>query len=229
MKKIKKLFSALTHIGDGTGNFIGDGTGGFTMIELLVVIAVIGVLAVAVLSSIDPIEQINKGRDTRVRSNAAQLINAVDRYYAIAEIYPWNDAQYDDAISDDTDASDAFPDGIVCTANADGFCQIGGVNYARGDQLWLSALSETKEVKTSFINQLEDDSSSNALYLAKADATVDTDDSLYICFTPSSKQFQNEAVEGCVDRGDILPDGACVDGVTYDDTTPWTAEMICLP
>ncbi len=63
---------------------------GFTMIELLVVIAVIGVLAVAVLSSINPIEQINKGRDTRTRSDAAQLISAVDRFFATQETYPWN-------------------------------------------------------------------------------------------------------------------------------------------
>src|SRR5688572_21601084 len=63
---------------------------GFTMIELLVVIAVIGVLSVAVLSSINPIEQINKGRDTRSRSDAAQLINAIDRYFSIHEVYPWN-------------------------------------------------------------------------------------------------------------------------------------------
>lgn len=58
---------------------------GFTMIELLVVISVIGILSVAVISSINPIEQINKGRDTRKRSNAAQLINALDRFYAINE------------------------------------------------------------------------------------------------------------------------------------------------
>ena len=68
---------------------------GFTMIELLVVIAVIGVLAVAVLSSINPIEQINKGRDTRSRSDAAQLISAVDRYFAIHEKYPWNEDDYE--------------------------------------------------------------------------------------------------------------------------------------
>jgi prepilin-type N-terminal cleavage/methylation domain-containing protein len=64
---------------------------GFTMIELLVVIAVIGVLAVAVLSSINPIEQINKGRDTDI-GRCCATINAIDRYYAIHEIYPWNDA-----------------------------------------------------------------------------------------------------------------------------------------
>lgn len=67
---------------------------GFTMIELLVVISVIGVLAVAVLSSINPIEQINKGRDVRANSDAAQLVNAIDRYYATQEKYPWNVSTY---------------------------------------------------------------------------------------------------------------------------------------
>jgi prepilin-type N-terminal cleavage/methylation domain-containing protein len=58
---------------------------GFTMIELLVVIAIIGVLAVAVLSSINPIEQINKGRDTRARSDAAELLAASERYFTTSE------------------------------------------------------------------------------------------------------------------------------------------------
>ena len=84
---------------------------GFTMIELLVVIAVIGVLAVAVLSSINPIEQINKGRDTGHRSDAAQLINAIDRYYAIHEIYPWNDATYNTLLTVSQPAITVFPGG----------------------------------------------------------------------------------------------------------------------
>ncbi|NIT03538.1 prepilin-type N-terminal cleavage/methylation domain-containing protein, partial [Candidatus Saccharibacteria bacterium] len=52
---------------------------GFTMIELLIVIAVIGILAIAVLAAINPIEQINRGRDTGSRSDAEQLIGAIDR------------------------------------------------------------------------------------------------------------------------------------------------------
>lgn len=209
MKTIKNFFSALT-----------QQAAGFTMIELLVVIAVIGVLAVAVLSSIDPIEQINKGRDTRKRSNAAQLINAVDRYYAIAEIYPWNDATYNGQAAD-SQPNIAFPDGTVCTADANGFCVIGGPTYAT--QAWLSALSETSEVKASFVNQLEDDAVTNSLYLFK-----DLDEDLYICFEPASKQFQNEAVNGCRQRQGILPAGACPQG-TYDATTTWADDLICLP
>lgn len=195
---------------------------GFTMIELLVVIAVIGVLAVAVLSSIDPIEQINKGRDTRKRSNAAQLINALDRYYAIQELYPWNDATYVVALAgSDTPPNSAFPDAVACTANANGSCVVGGPTYTTPD--WLQALADVSEVKQSFVDQLSDTSATNILYVFKA-----LDDDVFVCFTPASKQFQLEAIDGCVDRAANLPAAACANG-PYDATTEWTDELICLP
>lgn len=65
---------------------------GFTLIELLVVISLIGVLAVAVLSAINPIEQLNKGRDAGRRADSSQIINAIDRYYASNEEFPWNNS-----------------------------------------------------------------------------------------------------------------------------------------
>lgn len=202
---------------------------GFTMIELLVVIAVIGVLAVAVLSSINPVEQINKGRDTRVRSNAAQLLNAVDRYYAIQEVYPWNDATYNGELADSAPTI-AFPDNVVCDASVApaGFCQIGGTGYNNGDQAWLSALAETEEVKSSFINQIENSRSTNALYIFKRLAGAGVDDSVYICFTPSSNAFQLESVTACIERDAELPDDACP-AATYNASTAYTDELICLP
>jgi prepilin-type N-terminal cleavage/methylation domain-containing protein len=62
---------------------------GFTMIELLIVIAVLGILAVAVLAAINPIEQIKRGKDTGSRSDAEQQISAIDRFYASQGYYPW--------------------------------------------------------------------------------------------------------------------------------------------
>jgi prepilin-type N-terminal cleavage/methylation domain-containing protein len=64
---------------------------GFTLIELLIVIVIIGILAVAVLSAINPIEQRNKATDTGRRSDAAELLNAIERYYATNGSYPWED------------------------------------------------------------------------------------------------------------------------------------------
>jgi prepilin-type N-terminal cleavage/methylation domain-containing protein len=62
--------------------------GGFTLIEMLIVIAIIGILAIAVLSAINPVEQTRKARDTRRKSNSAELLNALERYYATNEAYP---------------------------------------------------------------------------------------------------------------------------------------------
>ncbi len=72
---------------------------GFTMIELLIVITILGILAVAVLSAINPIEQINRGRDTGSQSDAEQLLSSIDRYNAFQGYYPW---QYS---ADDLDVS----------------------------------------------------------------------------------------------------------------------------
>ena len=47
------------------------------MIELLVVISILGILAVIVLAAINPLEQINRGRDTASRSDAEQLFECV--------------------------------------------------------------------------------------------------------------------------------------------------------
>src|SRR3989304_3138472 len=70
---------------------------GFTMIELLIVIAILGILAIAVLAAINPIEQINRGRDTGSRSDAEQLISAIDRFYAFNGYYPWQTGAADTA------------------------------------------------------------------------------------------------------------------------------------
>lgn len=63
---------------------------GFTLIELLIVVALIGILAVALLSAINPIEQGRKARDSGRKSDSAELLNAVERYNATFGCYPWN-------------------------------------------------------------------------------------------------------------------------------------------
>lgn len=63
---------------------------GFTLVELLIVIALIGILSVAVLATINPIEQTNKARDAKFKNDAAEILSAYERYYAAKQEYPWN-------------------------------------------------------------------------------------------------------------------------------------------
>ena len=62
---------------------------GFTLIELLIVIVILGILATAILSAINPLEQIRKAQDSSRKSDAAELLNALERYYTTFQAYPW--------------------------------------------------------------------------------------------------------------------------------------------
>ncbi len=66
---------------------------GFTLIELLIVIVVLGILAVAILSAINPIEQVNKATDSGKQSDCTELINAFERYYASNQTWAWTVAE----------------------------------------------------------------------------------------------------------------------------------------
>ena len=62
---------------------------GFTLVELLIVIGLLGAIALIVIAAINPIEQANRARDTRFKSDSAQLISAIDRYFAARQEFPW--------------------------------------------------------------------------------------------------------------------------------------------
>ena len=65
---------------------------GFTLIEILIVIVLLGILAVAVLSAINPLEQIRKARDSGRKSDAAELLNGYERYYTTFGCHTWDTA-----------------------------------------------------------------------------------------------------------------------------------------
>ena len=62
---------------------------GFTLIELLIVIALLGALAIGLLATIDPFEQLKKGRDTSTRNTTLEAYNAELRYYSTKATFTW--------------------------------------------------------------------------------------------------------------------------------------------
>ena len=65
------------------------GNKGFTLIELLVVIGILGILAAVLLTVLDPLEQLARGRDAGRITAVAQLSHAVVAYYTTnSNVYP---------------------------------------------------------------------------------------------------------------------------------------------
>ncbi len=62
---------------------------GFTLIELLVVIGILGILAAALVATIDPFEQLRKAEDSRSQNVAVEFHNALIRYYTGQLAMPW--------------------------------------------------------------------------------------------------------------------------------------------
>lgn len=52
----------------------------FTLIELLIVIAVLGILAAALITAINPVKRINQAKDSTIKSDIAQIANAMQTY-----------------------------------------------------------------------------------------------------------------------------------------------------
>ncbi|KUK79550.1 MAG: hypothetical protein XD95_0315 [Microgenomates bacterium 39_7] len=175
---------------------------GFTLIELLIVITLLGILAVAVLSAINPIEQINRSRDTSSRSDAEQLINAIDRYYATVGYYPWRDAG----------DQEFFPAPQVFAEVNDEWVDTKAVSV-----LGKLTAEGTAEVKESFTNRIK--SSATPLHVYNRGGQGD---STYVCFEPRSSAFLTEAEDRCSAE---LPDDFPVADVCPAEGTAYS----CLP
>lgn len=160
---------------------------GFTMIELLIVIAVLGILAVAVLSAINPIEQINRSKDTGNRSDAEQLIGGIDRFYTANGYYPWQPSPTDPNTGKVT---------VWGKVDKTTWKETSSPSTA----LVLPKLSAagTAELKESFITRISA-TTYNFLYKYNKGGLGD---STYICFFPKSANFLNEAGLRC---GTTLP------------------------
>ena len=208
---------------------------GFTMIELLIVIAILGILAVAVLSAINPIEQINRGRDTGSRSDAEQLLSAIDRFYASKGYYPWQTGVTDTANTGIIwSAVDENLSGSVAGGSAT--CPIlnrlSDVTGTLGDAGGVcEGETGTQELKISFLNKVSANDY-NTLYIYHD--TSDSD-STYVCFAPRSNSFIQETAErldltgGVPAAGAVPNDYPVADAIGNTDDCGTEGNCVCLP
>ncbi len=141
---------------------------GFTLIELLVVIGILGILASALVATIDPFEQLKKANDANVKNILVEFNNATIRYYATHNAYPWDSA--------------ANGGGGCNTNTAPSEMQLSGT----AGTSCVTALVGDNELKQSFSAATGD--------LAKIYVTYDSTNNLVIgCFQPQSKSGQNDA------------------------------------
>ncbi len=212
---------------------------GFTMIELLIVIAILGILATAVLSAINPVEQINRGRDTGTRSDAEQLISAIDRYNAFKGFFPWvADASVTTLKLEDPNnigspvQVDIAGPLVTVDDGAGGTVACHFLNrVSSADALSGSACPSpegTQELKSTFVSRITS-AKSRPLFLFNRGQQGD---STYACFIPQSQAFKTEAQARCGTAGAGLPsDLIGVKDFLCDDTAnAGTGEYyICLP
>lgn len=147
----------------------------FTLVELLIVITLISILSVAVLATINPIEQTNKARDAQFKNDAAEVLSAYERYFASQNQYPWNSGAgstvvYGTAVGLDS-TNPAF--GVVGSA-------VGITD---------SNLFQTSELKTSFYGKAPfKDGGVSVTSLSDMMYTYSNgNDQNYVCYFPKAK------------------------------------------
>lgn len=220
---------------------------GFTLVELLIVIALIAILSVAVLATINPIEQSNKARDSRVQNDAAEVMNAYERYYASTQSYPWqayttNQLDAEDAV---VLRSDTYGFGICKSAAGYVFDATDAAGDCDATQTNQNELISTSELKSSFIGKDEFEpvrdgtKPEQALWAVKAASG----DSVYVCYVPKAKANRSQTAKNrCITRaGGVVQrigEGNCAAAVDADyavdpDThivdAPDTAVFQCVP
>lgn len=172
---------------------------GFTLVELLIVIALIAILSVAVLATINPIEQSNKAKDSTVQNDAAEVMNAYERYYANAQKYPW--MAYGGA------AAHTVEDAVLLRSDTIGFgvCDSGDIADLPTEVVASCEttsdtpgfLISTDELKTAFMGKdsfqrviAATPHPEDALWLYKEEGSGG---GVYVCYIPKAKSNRESA------------------------------------
>lgn len=223
---------------------------GFTLVELLIVIALIAILSVAVLATINPIEQSNKAKDSTTQNDAAEVMNALERYYTVKNTYPWMDSDSSVTItSPDAEwfgRSDTVGFGLCAPAISG---QIPSTRCSAYNNRGF--LISTDELKDSFLNKgYTSVASGEPSYLASGvnllwvnKLASDEGNSVLVCYIPKAKSnrtkgarlYKNTAgvsaplagLELVDETSDFGADGYPVASFTF--ATPETSMFKCVP
>lgn len=156
---------------------------GFTLVELLIVIALLGAIAMVVIAAINPIEQANRARDTQFKSDGAQLISAIDRYFAANQQFPWvtvTPSLTNDGAFGFVNAQD--PGVGICSSTSG--CSADGV-------LITSNELQTAFRSRNFITAGTGAAADKKLFIGKASGTSE---SVYSCYVPMAKANRDKAI-----------------------------------
>ncbi|MFA6462430.1 MAG: type II secretion system protein [Candidatus Shapirobacteria bacterium] len=220
---------------------------GFTLVELLIVIALIAILSVAVLATINPIEQSNKAKDATAQNDAAEVMNAYERYYTVKFTYPWMDTNSGAVASADTawvGSSNMVGAGLCSTNSIDPLLQTPTSLCSSYNQ--RGALVVKDELKDSFLikgyTSLSSadpkfvDDGTNYLVINKLGTAEGN--SVLVCYIPKAKANRAGTVDTVLYKPTMT--GANVtsltrvintDAAVFDQTTgypvsPWDFETV---
>jgi prepilin-type N-terminal cleavage/methylation domain-containing protein len=163
----------------------------FTLVELLIVIALIAILSVAVLATINPIEQSNKARDAKFKNDAAEVLSAYERYYAAQNAYPWN-IDNDASGSIDNDEPDT-DENYIAFLSTD--WRFGVLGYDGSSSTNNGQLISTSELKSAFTGKDSFDTSVvTAAGIEDAMYVYHSNDNNYVCFCPKANANRTGAM-----------------------------------
>lgn len=223
---------------------------GFTLVELLIVIALIAILSVAVLATINPVEQSNKANDSTAQNDAAEILNAYERYYANKQSYPWVDVDSAATITSiDLEwfgRSDMNGFGLCSRAST----AAPNVRCETSYKSYPGVLINSDELKSSFLEKgytsfnagepKYNATGMNYLWVYKAAMDVGQN-SIYVCYIPKAKsnraQTNNLYVPAFDAGGNLngLVKATAADFTNsypvakYTFATPATSLMKCVP
>lgn len=145
-------------------------------------IALLGALAIGLLATVDPFEQMKKGTDTTRRNITSEVYSAAIRQYATKGAFPWTENVSALALSDSAMVSaGGYFDQIISSGELKpGFIELMGGNSGR---IYLTSTADASGVRQN----------------------------VSVCFVPDSKSFRNEvnakySIVGNVETGCLATD-----------------------